>query len=290
MIASAGIAGRADASSRRSANLSVISGDHEKRIETSRRHDVEGTFNFRDLGGVITSSGHALAAGRIFGSASLEGLTDRGLDTLRALGIRTVIDLRSHEELAQHGTFPDDRMPVRWEHLASPVGPPFPTSADNVRQQAVLDHPDPMAVLYIELMRTMADEFARGIRILSNPANLPAVIHCSTGKDRTGLLAAIVHLTAGVPLQTMLAEYEAGTVSRKVTRRGMLERFPVLAAIPPAKLDRMSGTNRSWMLAALAVANESGSLSDWLAEHGCDVHQQIRLRTSLLIPRSYARP
>jgi len=259
-----------------------IAGQASHPSRVSRQHHVDGTFNFRDAGGVQTTSGHRMTTGRVFRSASLASITGEGLSTIADLGIRTVIDLRSVQEVEQHGRFPDDRYPVRWEHLASPFGPPgsLPLTP---QQQSIIDHPDPMALLYVQLMRSMGGEFARCLRILSNPANLPAVVHCTSGKDRTGLVTAILHLTLGCPLEVALSHYEQ-TGGRTESDDHLRANFPLLYDLPPEKLERMVGTNRSWVVAALAVSQEWGGLAGWLDEHGFDVHHQNRLRAGLLLP------
>jgi len=157
---------------------------------------VDGTFNVRDIGGSKTSSGARVRTGRLLRSASLDALTPAGIDTVRSFGLRTVIDLRSRSEVDHHGHFPTDEVPVRWEHLPSAIGPP---SSDRPDQAARMQqHPDPMAPMYREILENNGPEIARGLRILSTPVNLPAVAHCTSGKDRTGLFVLILHLILGV--------------------------------------------------------------------------------------------
>lgn len=139
-----------------------------------------------------------------------------------------------------------------------------------------------MALIYVELMKRSAPEFARALRILSDPANHPAVIHCSAGKDRTGLLVVLIHLIAGVPLDAALVHYEQVGAAASVTHAEKIGRYPGLASLPQAKIERMSGVSRRWVLSALAVASGHGGLSGWLEENGCDSHHQNRLRTSLM--------
>lgn len=192
-----------------------------------------------------------------------------------------MLDLRSDAEVDDAGAFPHDRLPVRWEHLTSPFGPPGSGGA-SPRQQEMLDHPDPMALLYVEMMREMAAEFARAVRILANPANLPAVFHCTSGKDRTGLLAAIVQLLVGVPLPIVLADYERSSQWETQIRSDMLDRYPSLAELPADKVSRMASCNRRWLVSALAIAADHGGLDGWLDHHGCPVHLQVRLRSTLI--------
>lgn len=239
---------------------------------------VDGIFNLRDVGGWPTVGGSHVLSGRLFRAASLDAITDRGLAELGALGLRTVFDLRSSPELERHGRFPVDRLPVRWEHLASSVGPP---AGDDQRSARMLEHPDPMEAMYLETMRTSGPEFARGLRILADPANLPAVAHCTSGKDRTGLFVVVIHLAIGVSLDDALAHYVQPREVTEQTHEQMVARYPEIARLPQEKAMRMAGTNTRWVTRALDSIGGDEAIPDWLASHGCDHHTQARLRTAL---------
>ncbi len=249
--------------------------------ESNRTFEVGGTFNVRDVGGVSTSDGATMAPGRLFRSASLDAITDRGLDVLRSRGLRTVIDLRSQSEVDRHGRFPLDRMQVRWEHLVSSVTPP---AGDDKRSVDMRAMDDPMASMYLEIMSTSGPAFARGLRMLADDA-LPAIVHCTSGKDRTGLFVVLLHLVVGVPLETALVEYRQDDETSKRAVEDMLRRYPDMQALGPEKLARTSGTDAKWVIAALDSIGGERAVPDWLASHGCDTRDQAKIRASFIDPQ-----
>lgn len=240
---------------------------------------IDGAFNVRDIGGYPTAGGARVLPRRLLRSASLDSLTPQGVRDLQALKLRTVLDLRSSEEVQRHGAFPVDQIPVRWEHLPSQVSPP---SGDDEQSRRMRSHPDPMSPMYQEIVRTDASEFARGLRILADPANHPAIAHCTSGKDRTGLFVVILHLVIGVSLDDALAHYQQDQPTTDRAMADMLARYPEMAAMPPAKMERMAGTNNRWVTGALASLGGEDAVPEWLARHGCDHHVQASLRSSFL--------
>jgi protein-tyrosine phosphatase len=243
-------------------------------------YTVEGTYNVRDVGGPKTISGARIRTGRLLRSASLDSLTPAGIETVRTFGLRTVIDLRSRTEVDRHGYFPTDDVAVRWEHLPSAVGPP--TTGESNQADRIQQHPDPMAPMYQEILEHNGPEIARGLRILSSPANLPAIAHCTSGKDRTGLFVVILHLVLGVSLDDALDHYHQDDATTQRAMAHMLSRFPEMAEMPPGKMARMAGTNSRWVTGALSSIGGEEAVPDWLRANGCDAHSQAQLRAAFL--------
>ncbi len=170
-------------------------------IPIRRRVELEGAFNFRDLGGYDTSSGKTVRVGMLFRSDNLSGLSDGDLETIEGLGIRTVIDLRTPREAEVRGTFPVDRLKV--DYVQSSL---IDISADHSLAKGDRAHE------YIFFRYTqMLIEGARGIKavfdLLLSPHSLPAVFHCAVGKDRTGLIAALILDSLGVGRDSIVQDY-----------------------------------------------------------------------------------
>ena len=257
-----------------------MSGSERTRAEAGRALIIGGTFNVRDVGGYPTLGGARVLSGCLFRSATLDNLTDQGIATLQSLGLRTVFDLRSRNELERHGRFPVERASVRWEHLPSSVAPP---SGNDDRSVRLREHPDPMAPMYLEIMRTSGPEFARGLRILADTANHPAIVHCTSGKDRTGVFVLLLHLVLGVPLEDALDHYLQDADTTEQVAAEMMSRYPEMAEMPPEKMMRMAGTNPRWVTGALASIGGADAVPGWLAAHGCDQHAQARLRAAFTV-------
>lgn len=166
---------------------------------------LEGVPNFRDLGGYRTTDGRVVRRGIVFRSGILAGATDADLATLEALGIRTVVDLRTQPEVDVFGT---DRLPskARAVSLACPSAGVDPIVETALRAGRFPYLPD-LAVANRNHIRDDAQLFGRLIGILAESANLPSIIHCLGGKDRTGVASAVLLAVLGVPWRTVREEY-----------------------------------------------------------------------------------
>ena len=142
--------------------------------------DVPGVRNLRDAAG--TGGAGRLRPGRLYRSGSLHTLTPEGAQRLKAVGLRSVVDLRSTAELAD---FPDLRHGLDHETLHLPT---FPGD----RESSNTPWPDDQAGLYLYIPEFAGPSIAATIRRLITPGALPALVHCAVGKDRTGITIAVV--------------------------------------------------------------------------------------------------
>lgn len=174
--------------------------------EADRILQVEGVANFRDVGGYKTADGHRVRRERVFRSGALAHLTDAGLLKLGELGIKLVCDLRGADELADE----PDRLPS-----PAPEYVHMPLAVQDDRRQrlrALLFNPKAVAPMLPEMYTgTIIDGNARLygdlLRRIADPDNLPTLIHCTAGKDRTGVGVALLLLVLGVPEDVVIADY-----------------------------------------------------------------------------------
>lgn len=166
---------------------------------------LEGASNFRDLGGYQTTDGRTVRRGLIYRAGSLARLTDADHAKLTALGLKYVCDLRSDQEVRNL----PDRLPqgVRHEHLAI-----FNENESRVGVKALLFRRHELDRVIAEsytdfMLKEKPQVFGAALRRLADPANLPAVFHCTAGKDRTGIVAALLLMLLGVPDETIIADY-----------------------------------------------------------------------------------
>lgn len=163
------------------------------------QRDADGCCNFRDLGGHRTVDGGRLRARRLFRSDSLAEASSTDCEFLERVGLRTVIDLRDPDEATLAGRFPGR---VRaYHHL--PIGNPM--------LDAPIRWSDPMEVArrYYDLMVDGREPIGEVFAVLTDPAAYPAVVHCSVGKDRTGIVIALVLSVLGVADEDIAADYAA---------------------------------------------------------------------------------
>ena len=168
--------------------------------------------NFRDVGGLETSDGRRLKTGLLYRSSDLSKLSRRDFETLRALDIQLVCDLRSRSESRrkQPRFLPADL--ARWVNLPL-LGKGYRVGRDVKPLRFVFEESggEEFRAFCRRLYRHLAFERAARVgevlRLIARPEHLPAVIHCTAGKDRTGFIAAVVQLLAGVPYERVREHY-----------------------------------------------------------------------------------
>ena len=197
-----------------------------------RRIDVEGCNNFRDLGGHPTGGGRSVRWRVLFRADALHHLTPRGVEQLRDdLGIGHVVDLRSSDEIRLDGRGRLEQEPLRVDHL-----PLFDGDVSEEERRAADDLD--LGDRYFLMLRFAADPIARIVTTLA-AATTPAVFHCAAGKDRTGVISAVLLGALGVPDEFIVADYAAtregldAIVERLMQSEGYRDMF---AALPPDTL------------------------------------------------------
>jgi protein tyrosine/serine phosphatase len=241
--------------------------------------DLEGCLNFRDLGGYPTEDGRRITWRRIYRSDGLHRLTPRDVARLRdELGLTDLIDLRSSAELELDGRGPLEREPMAFHHI--PLfdgGRPSSFSADAQRRMQKMS----LADRYLGLAETAKQPIARVVVAVAN-ARGGAVYHCAAGKDRTGVVSAILLSALGVARDLIVADYALSQqnldaiVERLQASEGYREMFEQL---PPDTLHAEPET----MVALLAgLADRYGSVTGYLASAGVAPDLLDRLRASVL--------
>ena len=170
---------------------------------------LEGVDNFRDFGGYATAAGRGIRPGRLYRSAHHGQATDADLAAIAALDIAVVVDLRRGEERQRTPSRRHDGFAARLiendgnEAVSDPFVEFIKTS--DASEQAFRDY---MLGYYrnAPFDHRHLDLFSRYFRALGE-AEGPVLIHCTAGKDRTGLLAALTHHVAGVHGDDVLADY-----------------------------------------------------------------------------------
>jgi protein-tyrosine phosphatase len=162
---------------------------------------LEGCVNFRDLGGYRTRDGRSVRWRHLFRADGLNRLSPGDRETFVELGVATVIDLRTVDEASTRGRFPVELVPVRYLDL--PLTDVLPSAEDlpSWREASYV------ASRYVAMVTDGGPVLTRAIEALAEAGSLPAVFHCSAGKDRTGVLAALILAFLGVPDETIVDDY-----------------------------------------------------------------------------------
>jgi protein-tyrosine phosphatase len=238
-----------------------------------RRVAVEGCLNFRDLGGYPTETGGALRWRQLFRADGLHALSARGVATLRdEIGLGDIVDLRSTAELALDGRGPLEREPIRFHHL-----PLF----DGDRGQRPPPPAASLADLYFGMIDFAREPIAKVLTVLARTKD-PAVFHCAAGKDRTGVISALLLSLLGVREEVIVADYAAtrealdAIVDRLMASDGYQGMFENL---PPDTLHAEPATMEGFLA---RVRREFGGMVDYAREIGVDPADVERLRARMV--------
>lgn len=248
----------------------------------SRDTTFARVFNLRDLGGLPADGGRRLQRGRLFRSDSPHRATVDDLAVLRGLDLNLVLDLREHRERQDFGIVADE-VASRRTHL-----PVFDitlgdTSFDEEMAEASRRHGRPGEYLF--MLERGAPTFVEALQLLATPDHLPALFHCAVGKDRTGVLAALVLTLIGVPEQEVAADYARSHPGLVALTTWAEDHEPeygrFLRGHAPAEGDRW--TTAQMMLGFLElVADRHGSLEAFITSAGLPDDVPGRLRDLLL--------
>jgi len=259
------------------------------RIVAERLLPLEGSHNFRDLGGYETEDGRFVRWGMLYRSDDLADLTDADLDYLAKLRIRWLCDFRSSEERADE----PDRLPATdppaVENLAITGTAMPPAELKRRIMSGDLDDIDIPGIL-IDGNRRFVTAFAHRYRTLferiADPANLPALIHCTAGKDRTGLGASLILMALGVPRETAFADYLLTNhyTHEHIERTLFFIRVGSFFRTDPELLRPLLGVRREYLQSAFdAIEERHGTIDSYLREElGVTDLERGRLREMLL--------
>lgn len=169
---------------------------------------LEGGSNFRDLGGYFTADGRQVRRGLLFRSGVMSGLTPADQDYLAGFGFQRVVDLRSTEERELY--------PNRWA-AAQGIGlVAHDYSMREIVERMVGDDGQPRGMG--ELYRGFPYQLEPQLKLFFDELladNVPLVVNCSAGQDRTGFSSALLLLALGVPREVVMQDYLVSTRYRR---------------------------------------------------------------------------
>ncbi|WP_409329658.1 tyrosine-protein phosphatase [Trujillonella humicola] len=239
---------------------------------------VDGLLNVRDLGGLSTPDGRRVRPGRVVRSDNLRGLTDAGAVALvRDLSPRLVVDLRTEDECAREGRGLAEVAGVRYTNL--PLQPKAALSAEQVAAGLATNLLDD----YVLQIRDNGPPLLAALELLAEDGALPAVVHCTAGKDRTGVLVALLLDLLGVAREQIVADYAAttdnmpGILAR--IRSSPFFRGNGLAAAPAWIFESTPETMHGFLTWLEA---EHGGAEPWATGNGLSRAAVRRLRDGLL--------
>ncbi|MFB5761528.1 tyrosine-protein phosphatase [Paenibacillus medicaginis] len=177
---------------------------------TDRMIQTDGVINFRDMGGYITQDGRTVRWGALLRSADLHELSERDLHAAEMLGIDWICDLRSDFEVV------DRPSPAIGKAVNTNI--PFMAEANPEEMQRITGL-DLKAGYKAMILNT--EKCALILRELLAEGRDTSLFHCAAGKDRTGVVCAVILLTLGVPREAVIEDYELTNLAVG----GLMQRF-----------------------------------------------------------------
>lgn len=258
--------------------------------------DLEGGCNFRDLGGYTTRDGRQIQWGRVYRSGVLSYFTPNDQQRLLDLGVRAICDLRRADERqreqtawpdanTRHLSWDDGHAPPTIMSIATQYSHPFTAAG---MRAATIDLYRALPAWMAPRLRDMFAHIARG--------ELPILVHCQAGKDRTGLAVALLLEVLGVPQETIVADYLLTNTAcdlvqfildRHQAKSGVAASLHPLTTMPEDIRTVLFAAEADYLSAALEqMVSGHGSVAEYLRrEAGVDDATRLAVRAALLNER-----
>ena len=259
----------------------------------TKKIDLDRQPNFRDMGGYVTASGHTLRSGRVFRSGELSGLSDSDLSTVAALGIRTVVDLRTDKERELRGKshIGDGSKVIEisvdsGDLISSLIPALYQGEYEWVPLMLLQD-------LNRQFVEDCSEKFGVAMNAIVKHIDEPIVFHCTQGKDRAGFVAAMLLSALGVSWDVVVEDYLLTNEFRREDSERMLtmlkqniveKRGLDLETLDLPQLDAMFFVKRENLDAARdAILKHHGDFDAYFdVALGLDASKRDRLKKSLL--------
>lgn len=191
---------------------------------------IKGAYNMRDLGGYKTKDNKYIKSGIIIRSGDMAQLTEEDLKYLSTLPLRTIIDFRDKfEKDAAPDKQPESLQTATW----LPIGA---GDLSNIQPENPEDIPQIMENVYKTIIRNFQNELKDFFRIVEDETKAPLLFHCSAGKDRTGIAAALLLSALGVDKNTILEDYMLSAEYIKGKYDYIVKLYPSLAPLTTVQL------------------------------------------------------
>ncbi len=243
-----------------------------------RHYPLTGAYNFRDLGGYQTQAGHQTKWRRLLRADSPHRLTEQAIASLLKLGLTTVIDLRSQNELAQAANPFEEHRLISYHNISlfDHLDPKA------MRKAHASDSADPLLEFYTSTLAKRQPAIRAVLTAIASAAPGAVMFHCTAGKDRTGLISALLLGMANVGSDEIISDY----AQTKPLIVGLVKEFLALAEKTGTDIESyrpLLECNPATMRAALAhIQRRYRSINGYLEEIGLEQEYRQRLADRLL--------
>ncbi len=247
----------------------------------TRKIEIESVVNFRDLGGYRNRDGATVAWRRIFRSGDFRNITANDFAKIKKeIGLAAVIDLRTAEETEVQGKWNCTDFGIRYNHL------PFPGGGGDKKEEArLLKEGVNLGQFYLHMIsgKDFKKQIISALEIIANRDNYPLVFHCAIGKDRTGILSAILLSILGVDDAVIIEDYTYSGPSIKKLREDMLKNPPKEDFIKRLPDHFWEAAPETMEIFLSGLKKKHGSIVRYLIDLGVDTYLIESIRKNLLV-------
>ncbi len=230
----------------------------------NREIKLQGSINFRDLGGYPAKDGKHIKWGKIYRSAEISNLTEQDLARLNTLSINRVFDFRGPMEVSKA----PDRLPATAQRISLPAGSEQVGNDMSAFMKAMqkAKSGDSLMLTYYTGIEPFKDRYKPIFNQLLNESGDSAILfHCTAGKDRTGIFAALLLYALDVDTAFIMQDYLA---SNNYIRAGNASRVKMMVEslkIPEQVVNDVMGVKASYLQATMqTISTRYGNISRYL--------------------------
>ena len=242
-----------------------------------REVKLQGAVNFRDIGGYKTKDGKKIKLGLLYRSAALNTLTDTDLAKLEALHIKYDFDFRGPYEVK---TAPD-KIPTGTTRISLPAGSENVGDSTYMKNMAKYMKSDSFLISFYTVLTPFKDRYTPLFdSLLSNKTASPILFHCTAGKDRTGIAAALILYALGVDENTIYDDYEATNYYRRNENTKAIAQMTKYYGLDEKTASNLMGAKKEYIAATFATIRATyGSIDTYLQKVlGLDASKINKLR------------
>jgi len=247
--------------------------------------NFKSVLNFRDIGGIVSDGDRKIKDGIIFRSANPDKISKGDIKKLHSLNIRTIIDLRAPHEGKKQKRSIDNidsvSLPLDFEQTTREKLKPFLNKRNS---EAIIS--DISNSLYLEILDATQQILRQVMEVLLSPECCPVLIHCQAGKDRTGIISALILLALGTERQLIIDDFMKSNdallpffkkmlLIRKILSFGFFPSRRILFAITVRQRNIESVLDR--------IADHYGGIEAFLRDSGFDPSRLKELKKKMLI-------
>ncbi|PZF70918.1 tyrosine-protein phosphatase [Taibaiella soli] len=229
---------------------------------SQRKVKLQGAINFRDLGGYKTQDGHMVKWSRVYRSAAINHLTDADMMVFSKRQIKTVIDFRGTQESA----IAEDRLLPNSDYILCPAGSEH--TLDWMKSLSTVKSGDSLMQTFYSQTDAFTDRYRPFFqKLLALPDSSALLFHCTAGKDRTGIGAALFLYALGVPFSTIMQDYEATNYYRAQENEKMTQGMAQQMHISEQVAKDMASAKANYLQATFdAITKKYGSVDKFMSE------------------------